>query len=224
VTKLPIWRLLIWVEVWLLAVATYHASQPIHPDFVVPLLIAVVPAVVVIAMWAVSRGATPHRPTGRERASWMELLIAASAAIAAGAWVISWSLQVYEDVKRLNTIIGRATVIIDLSLTWVAVGVCMVAVTLDGLLAATHERLRHALAWLRRAHVAVTAIQLVALFGSAWVFTQVPDTGTAANPAFLKRARAALTIYEYSRATVFPVQAFFAAIAVGVVAADNYAD
>jgi hypothetical protein len=224
VTKLPIWRLLIWVEVWLLAVATYHASRPIHERFVVPLLIAIVPAVVVVAMWAMSRGATPQRPTGRERASWLELLIAASAAIAAAAWMMKWSLQAHEDVKRIHAILGQTTIIIDVSLTWLSVGVCLVALTLDGFLAAAHERLRQALHMLRRAHVVVTAVHLAALFGSAWVFTQVPDTGTADNAAFLERARWALTVYEYSRATVFPVQAFFAAMAVGIVGADNYAD
>jgi hypothetical protein len=32
-----------------------------------------------------------------------------------------------------------------------------------------------------------------------------------------------LHVYEYCRATVFPVQAFFAAMAVALVAADQYA-
>ncbi len=223
-TKLPLWRLLIWIEVWLLGVALYHASRPIHQHVAVPLLIAIVPAVVVVAMWAMSRGATPQRPTGRERASWLELLIAAAAAICAAAWVINWTLQAHEDVKRINTIFGQATIIIDVSLTWLALGACVVALTLDGLLAATHAQLRQALRWIRRAHMAITAIQLVALFGSAWIFTQLPDTGAADNATFMERARWALTVYEYSRATVFPVQAFFAAIGVGLVAADNYAD
>jgi hypothetical protein len=31
-------------------------------------------------------------------------------------------------------------------------------------------------------------------------------------------------VYEYCRETMFPVQAFFAAMAVAVVAADHYAD
>jgi hypothetical protein len=74
---------------------------------------------------------------------------------------------------------------------------------------------------LRRIHVLVTVLHLAALFGSAWMFTRVPDPGAAADAADFGRARFALHVYEYCRATVFPVQAFFASLAVALVAADS---
>ena len=223
-TKWPIWRLLVSTEIWLLAVAAFHIYRPIHQEFLVPLLIGIIPAAVIVAMWGLSRGATQLKPSGDERATWIELLVAAIAAMAAAGWVLRWTLQAREDLQRIDAALGHATVIIDVSLTWLSIGACFAALTLDGLLAAAHERLRVAMHWLRRTHVVVTIVHVGALFGSAWIFTQVPDTGTTENVAFFERARIALHVYEYCRATVFPVQVFFAAMTVALVTADNFAD
>jgi hypothetical protein len=224
VTKWPIWRLLVWTELWLIGVAAVHVNRPIHERFVVLLLIAVIPAAGVIAMWALSRGATSERPSGAERASWIELLIAATAAIAAGGWVIAWTLEARADLQRVDAMLGKSTMIIDVSLTWLSIAACLAALTLDNLLAAAHAALRRALQWLRRTHVIVTLVQVVALFGSAWFFTRIPDGVTLESAAHFERARIALHIYEYCRATIFPVQAFFAGVTVALIAADNYAD
>lgn len=223
-TRWPIWRLLIWLEVWVFTVAGVHAYRPIHEAFFVPLLIAFIPAAVVVAMWGLARGATEQRPSGRERAAWIELLVAATAAIVSAGWVVKWTLGAREDLQRIDAMLGEATIIIDVSLTWLSVAACLAALTLDGLLATAHKQLREAMRWLRRTHLVVTVLQVTALFASAWLFTQLPDAGTADNAAFFGRARAALHVYEYSQATVFPVQAFFAAMAVAVVAADSRTD
>jgi hypothetical protein len=220
-TRWPIWRLLVWIEVWLLATAGYHAYRPVHEAFVVPLLIAVVPAGVIVAIWGLSRGATEQRPTGDERASWVELLIAAVSVAAAAVWVAKWTFEAHADLKRIDAILGQATIIIDVSLTWLSAGACLAALTLDGLLATAHEELRATMHWLRRTHVIVTIVHVAVLFASAWLVTRVPDPGTADNAAYFERARIALHVYEYCKATVFPVQALFAALAVGVVALDS---
>ena len=220
-TRWPIWRLLIAIELWLLTVAAYHAYRPIHDEFLIPLLIAVIPGGVLVGMWALSRGATALRPSGDERAAWVELLVAAVTVIASAGWVVKWTLEAYADLQRIDAVLGQATIIIDVSLTWLSIGACLAALALDGVLATAHEQLREAMNWLRRAHLIVTIVQVTALFGSAWLFTQLPDTGTADNASFFERARVALHVYEYSKATVFPVQAFFAAMAVAVVAADS---
>jgi hypothetical protein len=222
VTAWPIWRLLVWLELWLLTVAAFHAWRPIHPDFVVPLLIGVVPAAVMVAIWGVSRGATEQRPSGHERATWIELLVAASAAIAAAGWVLEWALQAHADVQRIDAMLGEAIVIVDVSLTGLSLVACFAALTLDGLLAAAEARLRDAMRWLRRTHVVVTIVMIAALFGAAWLVTQAPDTGTAANIAYFERARVALHVYEYCKATVFPVQTLFAAMAVALTTAAHY--
>jgi hypothetical protein len=219
VTRWPFWRLLVWIEVWLLAVAAFHAYRPIHDAFVVPLLIAIVPAGVVIAMWGLSRGATGQKPTGRERASWTELAVAMTAVVAGLGWVVNWTLQARADLERLDAMLGQATIIIDVSLTGLSLGACFAALTLDSLLATAHDHLRGAMRWLRRTHVIVTAVHVAALLGSAWLFIQVPDTGTAENIGYFARARIALHVYEYSKATIFPVQASFAALAIAMVAA-----
>jgi hypothetical protein len=205
-------------------VAAVHIYRPIHDAFVVPLLIAILPPVVTVAMWALSRSATAQKPTGRERATAIELLIAAGSAIAAAAWVVKWTLEAREDLQRIDAMLGQATIIIDVSLTWLSLGACLAALTLDGLLAAVHAPLREAMRWFRRTHVTVTAVQISLLFASAWVFTNGPATGTTANAEFFDRARLALHVYEYSRATIFPVQAFFAAMVVAVLTADHYVD
>jgi hypothetical protein len=74
--------------------------------------------------------------------------------------------------------------------------------------------------WLRRTHIAVTIVHVMALIGSAWVFTNWPAMAEG-NTAGFQRARIALHVYEYARATIFPVQAVFAALAVLVVALDS---
>ena len=221
-TRWPLWRLIVWLEVWLIVVAGVHVARPIHDEFLVPLLLAIVPAVVIVAMWGLSRGATADRPTGVERASSIEVLIAAIAAIAAAGWVIKWTLQARDDLRRIDAMLGDATIIVDVSLTWVSLAACIAALTLDGLLAVSHARLREALHWLRRSHLIVTIVHVAALFGSAWAVTQVPEPGTVDNAAFFERARLALHAYEYCKATVFPVQAWFAAMAVALTTADNY--
>jgi hypothetical protein len=224
VTRWPIWRLLIWTEAWLLTVAAAHAYRPIHEAFLVPLMIAVIPSGLVVALWGLARAATEQKPSGNERALSIELLIALVAVLAAATWVVRWSLQAHADLQRINAMLGQATIIIDVSLTWLSIVACFAALTLDGLLATVHADLRDAMHWLRRTHVAVTVVHVAALFGSAWLFTHLPDTGTAENPASFERARVALHVYEYCKATVFPVQALFAAMAVAVVAIDSRTD
>jgi hypothetical protein len=223
VTAWPIWRVLVWIEPWLLTVGIVHAQRPIHHAFIIPLLIAVVPASVIIAIWALARAATDVKPHGDERAWLIEMLIAGVAAMAAAGWAIAWALQARADLQQIDSMLGQSTIIIDLSLTWLSVGACVAALTLDGVLATAHEKLRQTMVWLRRTHVAVTVLHVGALIGSAWLLTQVPDSGTVENAAYFDRARGALHVYEYARATIFPVQAFFAAMAVAVVTADNYA-
>ena len=212
------------MELWLLAVAAVHRARPIHDAFVVPLLIAVVPGAALAAMWALSRGATSDRPSGRERAHSVELLVCAIAAIAAAGWVVLWAREALEDARRLDAALGNATIIVDVSLTGFSLAACLAALALDTFLAAAHEQLRAAMRWLRRTHIVVTVLHVGALFASAWVFTQMPDPGTADNAAYFTRARVALHVYEFCQATVFPVQAFFAAMSVALLTADNYAD
>jgi hypothetical protein len=221
VTRWPIWRLLIWLESWLLAVAIFHRYRPIHDEFVVPLLIAVLPAAVLVAMWALARAATEQRTAQGARATWVELLIACVTVVAAATWAIRWAAQAREDLRQIDAVLGQATIIVDVSLTWLSIGACFAALTLDGLLAVAGQRLRDAMHWLRRTHLFVTVVHIGALFGSAWLFTRVPDLGTADNAAFFERARIALHVYEYAKATVFPVQAVFASLAVAVTAADS---
>jgi hypothetical protein len=220
----PIWRLLIAIEPWLLTVAVVHRYRPIHEQFLIPLLVAVIPAGVVVAMWALSRRATDRKPAGNERASLIELLIAATAAIAAAGWIVTWAIEAHADLTRIDAMFGRATVIVDVSLTWLSIAACFAALTLDGLISTAHQQLREVMKWLRRTHVTVTVVQVVALVGVAWLFTRLPDTGTAENIALTDRARVALYVYEYCRATVFPAQAFFAAMALAIAAADAYTD
>jgi hypothetical protein len=205
----------------MLGVALTHAAQPLHPSFLVPALLAVVPVIVVVLMWIFARGATAQRPTGAERASWFELVVAAAAVTAAAAWVINWTRQARDDLNRLDAMLGQATIIIDVSLTWWALGACLAALALDGMLSVTHERTREAMQWLRRAHIGVSIVHLGALVASAWVLTQGGARTTSEGTAIFDRVRAVVHVYEYARATVFPVQAFFAALAVAFVAADS---
>jgi hypothetical protein len=67
----------------------------------------------------------------------------------------------------------------------------------------------------------VTVVHVVALFGSALMLTQWPEASSVDQTQQFFRARAALHVYEFAKATVFPVQAFFAAMAVAVVTLDS---
>ena len=216
----PLWRLLIATEAWLLAVAAYHRWRPIHDDFIVPLMIAVVPGLVLVAMWALAKAATEQSASGEEQATIIELLVASISVVASASWTVQWAMEAYADLRRINEMLGAATIIIDISLTGLSAAACFAALALDWLLATAHEQLRATMTWLRRTHLVATLVLIAALFGSAWLFMQLPDTATPDATTF-ERARLALHVYEYAKATVFPLQAFFAAMAVAVVAADS---
>jgi hypothetical protein len=97
---------------------------------------------------------------------------------------------------------------------------CFAALTLDWFLATAHQPLRETMHWLRRTHIIVTSVHVAALVGSAWVFANWPGMSDGSATLF-QRARIALHGYEYAKATIFPVQAVFAALAVLVVALDS---
>jgi hypothetical protein len=216
-----LWRLLVWVEVWLLCVAAFHRYQPIHQAFVVPLMIAFVPAAAMVAFWALARAAVGHTADPEKRANVLEVAIVAAAVAATGWWIVDWAFQARDDLRRFDEMFGQVTIIIDVSLTGLAAAACLAALALDFILATAHEQLRQTLTWLRRAHVIVTIVYVVALFGSAWLFTQWPDTPGTETSRLFSRARTALYVYEFTKATVFPLQAFFAAMAVAVVTVDS---
>jgi hypothetical protein len=220
VTRWPLWRLLIVIEAWLLLVAVIHRYRAIHEDFIVPLLMAFVPGVVIVAIWGLARAAVGDAPADH-RASWWEIAIAIVAMAAAIGWSVEWAIQAREDLRRIDEAFGRATIIIDVSLTGLSAAACLAALAIDWILSTAHEQLRNTMTWLRRAHLGVTAVYALALFGSAWLFTQWPDTPAGEGGAMFQRARLALYVYEFAKATVFPVQAFFAAAAVAVVALDS---
>ena len=75
--------------------------------------------------------------------------------------------------------------------------------------------------WLRRTHVLVTLLHIGALFGSAWLLVALARSRPGISPRLFQQARAALHVYEFSRVTVLPVQACFAAVAVAVAALDS---
>lgn len=220
-TRWPLWRLLVWIEVWLLAVAAVHRYRSIHDAFVVPLLIAFVPAAAMVALRALARAAVGHATDEDQRAHAVEILIAAVGIFATVWWFTEWAFQARDDLRRFDEMFGQATIIIDVSLTGLSAAACLAALALDGILATAHEQLRQAMVWLRRTHVVVTGLYVVALFGSAWLFTHWPDTPGTESSELFDRARAALYVYEFTKATVFPLQAFFAAMAVAVVAMDS---
>jgi hypothetical protein len=217
VTRWPLWRLLIWIEVWLLVVAAFHFYNPIHVEFWIPLLMAVGPGVIVVAMWALARGATGHTAPTTVRARPWEVLFATIAVIAAAAWIVRWAFEARDDLRTIDEMLGQATIIVDVSVTWLSAAACFAALTIDWLLSAARGTYGRALTVLRRTHIVVSVCHVAALFGAAWLFTQWPDAAAGGSgtdsAALLNRARAALHVYEYARATLFPVQAFFAAVA-----------
>ena len=220
-SRWPLWRVLVSIEAWLLIVAALHRYSPIHNELIVPLLLGIVPGVVLVAMWGLARAATGETASAEQRASWVELSIASVTVVAATGWIAQWALEAWEDLRRIDEVLGEATIIIDVSLTGLSAAACLAALALDWLLATAHEQLRTAMAWLRRTHIVVTAALVLALFGSAWLFVQWPDATSSESPALFHRARAALYVYQFAKATVFPAQAFFAALAVVVVTLDS---
>jgi hypothetical protein len=221
VSRWPLWRLLVWIEAWLLAIAAMHRYRPLHQEFLAPLLVAVIPACGAVAVWSIARRAS-RRPAGLEqRASRLEALIASATVIATAFWIVEWAIEAREDLNQFDAMLGRATVIIDVSLTGLSAAACLAALALDWILSTAHETLRNAMTWLRRTHVLATVIYVVVLFGAAWLFLQWPDTPGHESAEAVRRARTALYVYEFAKATVFPAQAFFAALAVVVVVLDS---
>jgi hypothetical protein len=216
----PLWRLLVWIEGWLLAVAALHLSRPIHEAFVVPLLIAVVPGAALVVMRSLARAATDQPPIDQRPAGVLELAIGVLGVGVATWWAAQWAFEARDDLRRIDAMLGQATIIVDVSLTGLSMVACVAALTLDWFLATAHQPLRETMHWLRRTHIAVTVVHVLALMGSAWAFTNGPGMSDDSLAAF-QRARSALHVYEYLKATIFPVQAVFAALAVMVVALDS---
>jgi hypothetical protein len=213
-----LWRLLVWIEAWLLAVTALHFYKPIHVEFWIPLLIAVGPGVILVAMWALAKAATGASALPSVRAYPWEVLLAVTAVAAAGVWTVRWALEARDDLRTIDEMLGQATIIVDVSVTWLSAVACFAALTIDWLLSVARGAYGQALAQLRRTHVVVSICHIGALFGAAWLFTQWPEgtgaSGGTASAALLDRARSALHVYEYARATMLPVQSLFAAFAV----------
>lgn len=221
VTRWPVWRLLVWIEAWLLAVMAVHRARSIHEAFVVPLLLGIVPAIALVALWGLARAAVGQGTAPAQRANWLEASLAVTSVAAAAVWIADWALQALDDLRRFDAIAGQATVIVDVSLTGLSAAACLAALTLDWILATAHAQFQRMMTRLRRMHVATTAIYIIVLFGSAWLLTQWPDMPGADAHASFEQARTVLYAYEFAKATVFPVQAFFAAMAVAVVTLDS---
>jgi len=213
-----LWRLLVWIEAWLLAVAAFHFYRPIHVEFWIPLLIAVGPGSILVAMWALAKGATGESALPSVRAYPWEVLLAAAALAAAATWTVRWASEAHDDLRTIDDMLGQATIIIDVSVTRLSALACFAALTIDWLLSAARGAYGHALTQLRRTHIVVSICHVGALFGAAWLFTQWPEAAAAGggteSAALLDRARTALHVYEYARATLFPTQSVFAALAV----------
>jgi hypothetical protein len=221
VTRWPLWRLLVWVEAWLLAIGAVHRYHAIHEAFAVPMLIALVPGIAIVALWGLARAAVGQGTAPEQRASWFEVCLAVLAVAGALGWIVEWAVDARQRLVRFDQMVGQATLIVDVSLTGLSAAACLAALALDWILATAHESLRLTMIWVRRTHVVVTAIYVVALFGSAWMMTRWPDTAATDAADVLGRIRATIYIYEFAQATVFPVQAFFAATAVAVVTFDS---
>lgn len=217
----PLWRVLVWCELWVLAIALVHRVRPIHDSFLVPAAIALTPPVALVALWALTRPWRADPPRAPVRATSLELVGVIVAAVAAFLWVLQWSAQALDDMRRVGALLGEATVIVNVSLTGVSTAACLAALALDFLLVTAHEELRQAMTWLRRTHVIVTALYLTALIGSLWLFSRWPELLTTPDAASVDRARTALYVHELAKATAFPVQALLAAMAVGVVTFDS---
>lgn len=222
-SRWPLWRLLIVIEVWLLAVAAAHRLRPFHDEFLIPLLVAGVPAAALVVLWGLVR-AFGGQPAAASRAGALELLIAAVACLAAFGWGVRWAQEAHQDLGRLDALLGTETLILDVSLTWIAALACFAALTLDWLLSAARGQWRGAMTGLRWLHVTVTVLHVAALFGSAWLLTRWPESAAGDTTVLFQRGRTALHVYEYARATVLPVQALFAAMAVAIAALDSRVD
>jgi hypothetical protein len=216
----PLWRLLVWIETWLLGVTAFHHYRPIHGEFVVPLLIAVIPGGVLVVIRSLARAATEQTATDERPANLLELAIGVTAVAAAAWWTLQQTLVARDDLRGIDAMLGQATIIVDVSLTGLSMVACFAALTLDWFVATAHEQLRGTMQWLRRTHILVTICHVAALIGSAWAFTNWPET-TEGDAALFQRARMTLHVHEYAKATILPVQACFAALAVIVVALDS---
>lgn len=217
----PFWRVLVWVEAWLLlvwGVSLYRGA----PSFFQALGAATLPAGLLISIWTYltrrERRVRPMPAASGMPAMPVELTIAAVAVAAAAFWIIDWAIEARQDLERFNQTLGQGAIIVDVSIGWVSALACFSALAIDWMLSGAASRFGAAMTRLRRTHVIVTICHVAALFASAWIFLRWPDaasTGTATDASILlQRARSALTVYEFARATVLPVQAFFAAVAI----------
>lgn len=216
----PLWRLLIWIEAWLLSVTTLHLYRPIHDAFVVPMLIALVPGAALVFIRSLARAATDQKAIDRRPAHVVELAIALVAVGFTVWWAVQWALDARSELRRVDALLGEAAVIVDLSLTGLSMVACAAALTLDWFLATAHQPFRDTMHWLRRSHIVVTIAHVTALIGAAWVFGSAPEMSEESVTLF-RRARTALHVFEYAKATIVPLQAFFAALAVFIVALDS---
>ena len=150
-----------------------------------------------------------------------EISLAVISVAASLGWTVEWAIDARERLARFDQMVGQATVIVDVSLTGLSAAACLSALALDWILSTAHESLRLTMLWVRRTHVVVTLLYVVALFGSGWMMTRWPETAATDAAQALDRVRATIYVYEFAKATVFPVQAVFAAAAVAVVAFDS---
>lgn len=215
----PPWRLLVWTEAWLLAAAALHRWRPFHEEFLMAAGIAVAPALVGSAIWALGKARQP--PGAGAGATGVEVWLAIAAIVAAAAWAAQGGLDARDDLRALDALLGSTDIVVDVSLTGVSVLACAAALAIDWVLSRAREGLRNLMVWVRRVHVPVTALHLLVLFGAAWTLARWPSTPDEDVAALFHRARAALHVYEYARATVLPVQSFFAALAVAIAVWDS---
>ena len=220
-TRWPLWRLLVWVEAWLLAIGGLHRYHAIHDALIVPLLIAVIPGVAVVGLWALARAAVNQGTAPDQRATWFEVSLAVVSLAASLGWTVEWAIDARQRLARFDQMVGQTTVIVDVSLTGLSAAACLAALALDWILATAHESLRLTMLWVRRTHVVVTLLYVAALFGSSWMMTRWPETAVTDASQALDRVRATIYVYDFAKATVFPVQAVFAAAALAVVAFDS---
>jgi hypothetical protein len=103
----PLWRLLVWIEAWLLAVTVFHLYRPVHEAFVVPLLIAVIPGAALVIIRSLARAATEHTEIHQQPARVVELAIGVFAVGVAARWTVQWALQAGEDLRRVDAMLGR---------------------------------------------------------------------------------------------------------------------
>lgn len=209
-TSWPLWRVLVIAEGWLLAVAALHRLGSWPTDFAAALLTALGPALAVLLLWLLR----PHSPGVVATSTVPERAVAVTACLAAAAWTLERSLRAWADVQVMDRQLGDQMLIVNVAVTWQAIVACAAALTIDWLLTRTPGRHGAGLAWLRRVHVTATAVHLATLFGAAWWLTTWATAPGADSREAFAQARVALHAHEFARATVLPVQAFFAAAAV----------